>query len=372
MISYLSASMGTIWRWKGFLFATSALLMAAPVLSHAEHSQGNYVGSFVVDGIAPYVMQTPVTGRMAITGSDTMQPILSKLANEFRRRHPDMKIAVQGSAASKLAPEELFVTGLSTMRRGDGDTAGHLGAYDVRILASSRALTDEELQKFTSRYGYSPLPIPIAQDGIAIYVNKDNPVQGLALDQIDAMFSETRKRGLPDISQWGQLGLEAPWEQAPIHLFGRDQRSTGTLPFFRNVVLQDGQFKKDVSPQPGSASVVMAVGKDIYGIGYSGIGFQTSSVRAVGLAAKQGQPYIVPTVESVMRGEYPLSRLLYLYVNKDPKKEWDAKTLEFLRFINSRDGQETITRAGVYPLTSQQIERNLASLQKEILRAAVR
>ncbi len=354
----------------GLLVSVTVLALSVP--SHAEHEKANYAAAFVDPGLYSYAAKSAVSGRMTIAGSDTMQPVLSKLAIEFRRRHPDMKIAVQGSRDSKLTPEQVFVNGISTMRRGDGDTSGHLGAYDVQMLASSRALTETELERFSSRYGYAPLAIPIAQDGLAIYVHRDSPIERLTLGQVDAIFSSTYKRGLPAIESWGQLGLDGNWQHAPIRLYGRDQRSTGTFPFFKHVVLMDGEFKKTVSGQPGSASVVLAVGKDLYGIGYSGIGFQTSDVRAVALAENEGMSYVTPTADTVMSGQYPLSRPLYLYVNKDPGKELDAKLSEFLRFVNSREGQETVARAGVYPLSSAQIDRNLALLKTERLRAALR
>lgn len=355
----------------GVLTAGACLLVFTAV-SYAEHEKANYGGAFVDEGLASYREQNTVSGRMTIAGSDTMQPVLSKLAMEFRRRHSDIKIAVQGARDSKLTPEQVFVNGISTMRRGDGDTSGHFGSYDVQILASSRPLKEEELKGFTSRYGYAPLAIPIALDGLAVYVNHDSPIERLTLAEVDAMFSAARKRGLPEIAEWGQVGLEGTWQHAPIRLYGRDKQSTGTLPFFKQVVLMDGDFKKSVLGQPGSASVVVAVGKDLYGIGYSGIGFQTSAVRAVALAEKPGMPYIAPTAESVMQGEYPLSRPLYLYVNRDPSKAWDPRILEFLRFINSREGQETVARTGVYPLSSSQVGSNLALLPPEPLRAARR
>jgi len=340
--------------------------------AYAEQVHTAQAAASIDPNLDSYVAQTAVDGRMTIAGSDTMQPVLSKLGMEFRRRHPNMKIAVQGSRDSKLSPEDVFVTGLSTMRRGDGDTGGHFGAYDLHLLASSRTLTDDEIKRFTSRYGYPPTAVAIGQDAVAIYVHRDNPIERLTLGQADAIFSATRKRGMDDVTEWGQLGLDGDWAHAPIHLYGRDQRSTGTLPFFKHVVLRDGDFKKSVTTEPGSASIVVAVGKDPYAIGYSGIGFQTSSVRSVPLSEGPDDPAVAPSIESVMEGRYPLSRPLYLYVNQPPDKAWDPKILEFLRFVNSREGQETVARTGVYPLSSPQIGRNLAILQSKQLHATAR
>ncbi|BCA54634.1 Phosphate ABC transporter, periplasmic phosphate-binding protein [Nitrospira sp. KM1] len=357
-------------EYRTGLMTVGVCLLAFGSVSHAEHEKANYGGAFVDPSLSSYSAESTVSGRMTIAGSDTMQPVLSKLAMEFRRRHPDIKLAIQGSRDSKLTPEQVFITGISTMRRGDGDTAGHFGAYDVQILASSRPLMEKELSGFKDRYGYTPLAIPIAQDALAVYVNQNNPTERLTLAQIDAMFSGTRKRGLPEMTEWGQLGLDGNWEHAPIQLFGRDQRSTGTLPFFKHAVLLDGEFTRSVIPQPGSASIVIAVGKSDYAIGYSGIGFQTTAVKPVAVAEGVDKPYIFPTAETVMSGEYPLSRPLYLYVNKNPSKVWDPKALEFLRFINSREGQETVSRTGVYPLSSSQLASNQTVLQNEALRAS--
>lgn len=365
-------STATLHRRLPSALTALALILLTPLAVHADQGFVSRTTESIQPDIESYVAKSAVHGRMTIAGSDTMQPVLSKLAMEFRRRHADIKIAVQGSRDSRLSPEDVFLTGISTMRRGDGDTAGHFGAYDVQLLASSRALTEQEIKRFQSRYGYAPTAIAIAQDAVAVYVNQENPISRLTLAEVDAIFSATRKRGLPDIREWGQIGVDGPWAHAPIRLYGRDQKSTGTLPFFKQVVMQGGEFKKELIPEPGSASVIVAVGKDREGIGYSGIGFQTSTVKAVPLSDGTGGPPVEPTIDTVMQGQYPLSRPLYLYVNKDPKEEWEPKIIEFLRFINSREGQETVARTGIYPLSSHQVTQNLALLEPKRFQAARR
>ena len=353
-------------RWTLGFMLSAAFVAVMPGMSLAEHSPANGARPPVAETLSFYQPNATVSGHMTIAGSDTMQPLLAKLAMEFRRRHPDIKIAVQGSRnhqeTSVLPLTQAFIDGLANSRRGDGKVSGHLGSNDVQMLASSRALTAEEIKKFRARHGYEPTAIMIAQDAVALYVHKDNPVPGLTLEQVDAIYSQTRKRGAPDLRIWGGVGLTDIWEGAPIHVYGRDARSTGTLPFFRQVVMLDGDFKKDVQTQPGSASVVLAVAADKIGVGYSGIGFQTSSVRVVPLAEGPGMPFIEPSAETVMSGLYPLSRPLYLYVNKDPNKAWEQNVLEFLRFVNSREAQQTVVQSGVYPLISNQVAKNYDSL----------
>lgn len=343
------------------------ILMGVTGRATAEYASATPAKPFVDPTLVMYKPAVEVSGRLTIAGSDTMQPLLTRLAMEFRRWHPEAKIAVQGSRnhqeSSELPFMESFLDGFANSRRGDGKTSGHFGSNDVRLLAVSRELTPEEIKEFVSRFGYEPTAIPIAQDAIAVYVHRDNLIPGLTLDQLDAIFSKSRRRGSPsELLTWGQAGLEHAWQKAPIHLYGRDKRSTGTRHFFKHVALLDGEFKQTLREEPGSASVVLAVARDPRGIGYSGIGFHSSGVREVPLAGKPGTPFVQPTQESVTNGSYPLSRRLYLYVNRAPDTPLDHKILEFLKFVNSQTGQTAVTKAGVYPLPPTQIATNLEAL----------
>jgi phosphate transport system substrate-binding protein len=132
--------------------------------------------------------------------------------------------------------------------------------------------------------------------------------------------------------------------------------------FFQQNVLLEGEFKENVKEEPGSASIVLAVSRDPLAIGYSGIGFQTSGVRQVPLAERTDTFFVEPSVENVTNGRYPLSRQLYLYVNKSPQKNMHPVVLEFLKFVNSQQGQQVVIKAGVYPLTPIQVARNLEVL----------
>ncbi|MEY4528959.1 MAG: Phosphate transporter, periplasmic phosphate-binding protein [Nitrospirota bacterium] len=315
----------------------------------------------VVDsGIASYVPKPGVSGGIAIAGSDTMQPIIAKIASAFRQWQPNIKLAVQGggSDAAMIA----FVQNIAASRRGDGNVRGHLSSNDVTILASSRPLTVEERQTFHSRYGFEPTEVPIALDAVAIYVNYQNPLQGLTLNQLDAIFSKTRKRGAPAaITTWGQLGLQEGWEEQPIRLYGRDRRS-GTRTFFLQTALLNGELNPDLREAPGTAMEILDLSRDAAGIGYAGIGFQASTVRILPIAEKAEDPFVLPTAESATNGSYSLARPLYLYAKRSPKGELDADVAEFLKFVNSREGQETIAKAGVFPLSASQVTTNLQAL----------
>ncbi|HNA87641.1 MAG TPA: substrate-binding domain-containing protein, partial [Nitrospira sp.] len=197
---------------------------------------------------------------------------------------------------------------------------------------------------------------------VALYVHRDNPIQGLTLDQVDAMFSTTHNRGLKtSLSQWGALGLQDGWEKAPVRLYGRDRRS-GTRAFFQEHCLAGGEFAPSVREEPGAASVILDLTRDQLGIGYSGLGLETSNVRIVPLAENQGMPFIAPTATTVSDQTYPLRRMLYLYVDKSPKAALAPAVQEFLTFVTSREGQEAVMKAGFFPLPMNQLKKNFLAL----------
>lgn len=335
-------------------------LLGLAAITEAQPLDGT-IRPVVEADIASYAPGAGVGGAIVIAGSDTMQPLVARLASEFRRWQPEVKVAIQGGGTDAALMQ--FIEDQATIRRGDANPRGHLVSGSVAILASSRSLTGDEVKQFHSRYGYDPIEIPIALDAVAIYVNASNPIEGLTLEQLDAMFGRDRKRGAPkDVTTWGQLGL-AGWEEQPIRLYGRDKQS-GTRTFFKHVALQDGELRSDVREQPGSASEILAISRDPQGIGYAGIGFLASTVRVVPLAEKPGMAFIPPSAETASAGQYPLSRFLYLYAKRDPKAEMKGAILEFLKFVNSREGQQVVAKAGVYPLSASQVGKNLAALSR--------
>ncbi|HSE59596.1 MAG TPA: PstS family phosphate ABC transporter substrate-binding protein, partial [Nitrospiraceae bacterium] len=280
-------------------------------------------------------------GRFTVAGSDTMQPLMLRLASEFHRMHPNTKIAVQGGG-SELAMMQ-FLENQAAIRRGDARAQGHLVSGKVALLASSRSLNDEERRDFRSRFGFDAVEMPIALDAVAIYVHRDNPIHGLTLEQVDGVFSQSHKRGSQDIRTWGQLGLEDRAAQR-IAVHGRDKKS-GTRSFFKHVALLDGELRDDVQEAIGSASEILAISRDPWAIGYAGAGFQTSYVRMIPIAEKADAPFVLPTQTTTADRSYPLSRHLFLYANQ-PVGELEPAVREFLKFINSTEGQLTVAKAG--------------------------
>jgi phosphate transport system substrate-binding protein len=218
----------------------------------------------------------------------------------------------------------------------------------------------EEIDAFEQKWGYKPRLVAVALDGLAVYVHKDNPIQSLTLQQVDGIFSSTRKRGAKNINQWGDLGLTGEWANKPVSLYGRNSAS-GTYGFFKEFVLDKGDYKSAVKEQPGSASVVQGVEGDLGAVGYSGIGYKTSGVRAVPISFRSGP--VAPTQKNTENFTYPIARYLYIYINKDPLKGTDPVVKEFMRFVLSKQGQEVTIKDGYYPLNAKKVAENLALLE---------
>jgi phosphate transport system substrate-binding protein len=350
---------------------TTLALCAMVLVSQPLNAKAEQVGPFasvnVEANVARYNPQSQVTGGFKVRGSETMYPLLSRLSLEFQRRQPKVNIEVKGGGSTK-AIEEFLQPPLSKTGKV---LLSEERSKQFWFLATSRELFDAEIKEFTSQNGYEPLPIPVAVDAVALYVHKDNPLSGLTLDQIDAMFSTTRNRGYKTaITQWGQLGLPNGWEQAAIQLYGRDRKS-GTRAFFQEHCLAGGEFVPTLHEDPGAASVILDLSRDQLGVGYSGLGLQTSTVRAVPLAENVGMPFVTPSSATIADQTYPLRRVLYLYVNKSPNGSLPPAAQEFLNFLISQEGQEAVIKAGFFPLPVNQITNTPVASKKGLPPAAL-
>ncbi|HVN75906.1 MAG TPA: phosphate ABC transporter substrate-binding protein [Thermoanaerobaculaceae bacterium] len=297
----------------------------------------------VDQAVKGYERGAAVSGNLNSVGSDTMNNLMTYWGEAFAKMYPTVRIQVEGKGSSTAPPA--LIAGTS------------------QFGPMSRAMTPAEVDAIEKKYGFQPTQIRTALDTIGVYVNKDNPLQSVSLPELDAVFSKTRKAGYPtDITTWGQLGLKGEWANKPISVFGRNSAS-GTYGFFKEHVLAKGDYKDTVKEQPGSASVVQGVSEDLYAIGYSGIGYRTSGVRPLNLAPKAGAQAVEPNYSNALSKAYPLSRYLFIYVVRDPRRAMDPLTKEFLKFVLSREGQEIVVKDGFLPLPAKVVAEELAKLQ---------
>ncbi len=292
--------------------------------------------------LPPYRHVGGVSGNLSSVGSDTMTSLMTSWQEAFKKAYPDVNVQVQASGSS-TAPSAL-IHGTS-----------NLGPM-------SRPMKESESEAFEKKYGYGPVGIRVALDALAIYVHKDNPLKSLSIEQVDAVFSANRRCGGPDdIRTWGELGLGGSWTKRPIKLYGRNSAS-GTYGFFKTAALCSGDFKNRVSEQPGSASVVQAVASSLNGIGYSGIGYDTSGVRAVAISRLGDRLAVAASFANAADRGYPFARYLYIYVNKRHDGPLAPLELEFLRLVLSRDGQQIVRNDGYIPLPVEVAERERKKL----------
>ena len=274
-----------------------------------------------------------VSGNLKSIGSDTMNNLMANWVEGFKRFYPNVKLGIEGKGSSSAPPA--LING------------------SAQFGPMSRPMKEKEIDEFEKRFGYKPVGLATSIDMLAVYVNKDNPIKGLTLAQVDAIFSKSRKAGYAkDVVTWGELGLARDWAKRPISLYGRNSAS-GTYGYFKEHVMANGDFKDTVKEQPGTSAVVTAVANDKYAIGYGGIGYKTADVIAVSLATAANEPFVPAVAEHAYSREYPLARLLLVYLNAKPGTPLDPLRREFVFYLFSKQGQEDVVKDGYLPVTPE-------------------
>jgi len=292
--------------------------------------------------IPAYTNVEGVSGNINSIGSDTLNNLMTFWAEGFQTIYPNVNPQIEGKGSSTAPPALMEGT--------------------AQLGPMSREMKKDEIDGFEKKFGYKPTQVKVCIDALAVFVHKDNPLTGLTMAQIDGMFSSTFKHGGKDITAWGSLGLTGAWASKPVSLYGRNSAS-GTYGYFKEVALKKGDYKSSVKEQPGSSGVVQGVSSDLASVGYSGHGYLTAGVKALPLG-ETPEKQVEGTYANCLNGTYPLSRFLVIYVNKAPGKPMDTLTLEFLKFILSKDGQDIVVKDGYYPLPADVVAASLEVLTK--------
>ena len=297
-----------------------------------------------------YAPVVGLTGKITSIGESTTTNLVARVAAEFRRIYPDVTLEITSSLTS-IGPAALL--------EGRAD-----------IVPMSRELTPEEIQGFTTKYGYPPTEIKVAADAPAIYVEKKNPVPGLTLGQLDGIFSRTQRRGERSIETWGQAGLTEEWANRPITLYGYGPED-GARQVFQQQALDGGEFRLSLRVEGGGSSIVQGVAANSGAVGFASVFFACKGVRVVPLAGADGR-FCAPTTENIRSHregrasapEYPLGRFLYLYVNKPPRRPFGGAAAEFLRFLLSQEGQQIVADGGNIPLDAATVNEGRRGLAR--------
>jgi len=314
---------------------TSAALLSAAAFAFAGTAHAQSVDA----NLPTYEAASGVSGNLVSIGSDTLNNLMTYWSESFRGFYPNVAIQIQGAGSGTAPPAMVEGT--------------------AQFGPMSRPMRGSEIEQFEARYGYPPLAMRGAIDALGVFVHRDNPVECLSLEEVDAIFSSTRSGGADAaITTWGQVGLTGEWENRPIAMYGRNSAS-GTYGYFKDVALFGGDYSPEVREQPGSSTVVQGVAADIGGIGYSGVGYATADVKLLELRGADGECY-GPDAEAAATGNYPIARFLYIYMNVNPNEPMEPLRAEFVRYVYSQQGQSDVVRAGFFPLVNQIAEQDLA------------
>jgi phosphate transport system substrate-binding protein len=306
----------------------------------------------------PGTLQIQPEEEFNLVGADVMDEMTLGWAKLFRQAYPQLSVTIEARASG----------------------AGGPALVDGRAHAApvGRELLPAEEKAFVDKFGYEPLAIRVATGSVSslgktaasvVLVDKDNPIQGLTFAQLDAIYSKSRKRGHAEIKTWGDLGLKGEWAKRPIHLYGL-KPPNGIERYFKQRVMLGGDWRDGIENVKGEgfthAFTVAAhdMAKRPGGLTYALLANVTPDVKVVPLAEKDHDPFVAPSTATVAAHTYPLSRYVYIFVNRPPGKALEPKTKEFLQLVLSREGQQVIADEGVYiPLNADVVREELRKLE---------
>jgi phosphate transport system substrate-binding protein len=340
--------------------AVGATLLGANAL--AQHAvKGEFKETYHATpfaGVPEYKPGSSLSGTIRSVGADTMEELMKLWIADFQKICPGVKIDMEAKASGTAGP---------ALTNGTAD----LGPV-------AREMLPDEEKQFTDKFGYKPFAVRVAggsyrtpgkTHAIAFFVNEKNPISKLTYAQIDAMFTGTRKRGHKEVSTWGDVGLTGEWADKPVHLWGLI-RPNGIAHFLEMRILNGGSWKSGIEERTTVGSlaaldaVTQGVAKDPYAIGYAGFGNNIPGVKTVAIAAAEGGPFFSGTFDEVLEQKYPLSRVIYIYINCAPAKPVDPNVRAFLMFVLSREGQQDVVKEGIFlPLPTSIVMEELAKIK---------
>ncbi|MHC4939306.1 MAG: PstS family phosphate ABC transporter substrate-binding protein [Planctomycetota bacterium] len=284
-----------------------------------------------------------ISGVIRIQGSTTVGLLAEAWTRPMRKLYPGVKVD-RYAHGTEVAMAAL--------------TAGRCD-----LAAMTRRADANERAAFRKRHGHDPVAVVVAFDALAVYVHRDNPIRGLTLQELDAVFGAERLRGGKRLTRWGDLGLGGDWAERKLYLFGFGPKD-GAHTWMRSRLLKGGPFKGIINEQYGAGGLVTACGSERRAIGYASHAYATRRTRLVPLAAQPGGPFHAPTRENCLNGKYPLARELLFYVNKLPGKKLAPMLEEYLALATSELGQRFVERAHAYRIDMKTAQANLKAIER--------
>ena len=272
----------------------------------------------------------PPGGRVVVTGSVALANLISLWADDFTDRNPRVFITVVGAGSA---------VGVEALLNGSADS-----------VLTDMPLSRQEEERFMGHFHYAPTVFPVAMGGVAVYVNSLNPLREISITQLDAIYSATLRCGAGEsLHNWGQLGVKGELSKDPITALGLTAAG-GAYLLFKHVALCDGDFRADFQALAGPAAVERDLSDNPAAIGFASNARHSAGIRALAVAPQAGETAVIPSIQSIQSGRYPLARKLSIILNTPPGRNADPAVQAFLDYARSAAGQAMATKAGYVPL----------------------
>lgn len=292
-----------------------------------------------------YIPAPLSSGRVTSVGSDSMSSLVDAWVENYKeyQRSANLQVVSYGSASAPAA----LIEGTANL--------GHM----------ARPMKEAEVQDFKTRYGFEPTQIRTAAVATIIYVSKRNPLSAISFNQLDGIFSASRKRGAAkQYRSWGDLGVHGEFGARSIMPLGLVDTA---LPYtyFKQQVLLQSDYANDILPTAKTASAVDTVAVNNNAIAYGGVATALpNSVKQLAVRRDEGETPVSPATTAILSGSYPLSRYLNLYFVRFPGKPMDPNLKDFLKFVLSAQGQKTVKEQGLIPLSPELVKEELSKLDE--------
>lgn len=286
---------------------------------------------FLLAGCCLWAQEAPKPARPIAVCSHDMEPLMLLWGELLQKVDPQFKLDIRSSVATDVA--KALIEGRS------------------QLAPINREFKPEELAAFTTRWGYAPTRLAIGVDALVVLVQKNNPVKEIRIDQLDAIWTTSRLNGAPkDIQVWGDMGLTGSnWMNRPIVCVDRPE-GDGLREYFKQNITKGGRNKDSNHQSTDAMTLVEELVSNQAAIGYGSLGEVFNNLRTVPVVPPGGKFAVEPSYESVASGEYPLTRVVYLYFNRAPNRPIEPIMLQFLRFVISSQGQKQLAPMGFVPL----------------------
>lgn len=313
---------------RAHLFSGLALMVGMACLPGLQ-AQSAQARAKVPASIPKYQPLVQLKGPLDLMGTDALSDLGEEWSSVFRKVHPEANLIFRPSLTKDAV--KAFLEGTSL------------------LILTARELTPDEAKAFQAKFSYMPMRIPVCMDANIVFVNKNNPITSISMEQLDAIYSTTRLSGAKAPAMvWGDLGLRGEWAKLPIHAYTRGSGSA-TYTSVKEKILLNGTFRPDILSRDDASALAEAIMTDHTGIAISTMASWYVANKILPVVPLRGEDARAPNQENVTTSKYPMPRLYYAYLNRTPGSPLPAPVNEVIHFLLSQEGQNAVADSGLLP-----------------------